>query len=56
MGSFEDKKMPYSKKGEFNFCNLLSFSESDQDSIKNFATNMTSTNGGNTSQVQNMST
>ena len=56
MGSFEDKKMPYSKKGEFNFCNLVSFSESDQESIKNFAANMTTTNGGNTSQVQNMST
>ena len=48
--------MPYSKKGEFNFCNIQSFTESDKDAIKNFAANVTVKSGGDPNQVQNMST
>jgi hypothetical protein len=51
LSTFEDKMMPYSKQGEFNFCNIQSWAESDPESIKNFVSNLTLNNGGNASAV-----
>jgi hypothetical protein len=46
LGKYEVKSMPYSKKGEFNFCNIQSFEENDPQAIKNFAANVTVISGG----------
>lgn len=56
LAKYEDKTLPYSQQGEFNFCNVDTWAATDKDAIKSYAQNKTQAEGGNTTLVTNMTT